>query len=145
MPAARLLVDTGVIFAAMDSRDPWHAACTVLLKSAPRPMLTTQAVIAELFWLCGGHLHVVSKSWEILRSGAFALAEIKDGDLAALNDLMIRYASRRMDFADATLVHVAKRERIRDILTIDHSDFETYRIGRKTPFRILPRRDQRNE
>ena len=43
---------------------------------------------------------------------------------------MHRYADRPMDFADATLVHVGQREGPRTILAIDHSDFETYRIGR---------------
>jgi predicted nucleic acid-binding protein len=45
-----------------------------------------------------------------------------------------------MDFADATLVHVAEREKLRTILTIDRADFETYRIGRNAKFRILPAR-----
>ena len=45
-----------------------------------------------------------------------------------------------MDFADATLVHVAERGGLKTILTIDHADFETYRIGRNTKFRILPAR-----
>lgn len=53
---------------------------------------------------------------------------------------MARYADRPMDFADATLVHVAEREGIGTILTVDHSDFETYRIGRRAKFRILPGR-----
>ena len=53
---------------------------------------------------------------------------------------MHRYADRPMDFADATLVHVAERESLRTILTIDHDDFETYRIGRNAKFRILPDR-----
>jgi hypothetical protein len=40
----------------------------------------------------------------------------------------------------ATLVHVAGREGIADILTIDHDDFETYRFGRNRKFRIAPGR-----
>jgi predicted nucleic acid-binding protein len=54
--------------------------------------------------------------------------------------LMARYAERPMDFADATLVHVAQRDGLNTILTIDRSDFETYRIGRSAKFRILPAR-----
>lgn len=53
---------------------------------------------------------------------------------------MLRYADRPMDFADATLVHVAGRENIRAILTIDHDDFETYRFGRNRAFDFHPRR-----
>ena len=53
---------------------------------------------------------------------------------------MLKYADRPMDFTDATLVHVAGREGIADILTIDHGDFETYRFGRNRKFRIAPGR-----
>jgi len=45
-----------------------------------------------------------------------------------------------MDFADATLVHIAERESFSTIFTIDHDDFETYRIGGRKRFRILPAR-----
>jgi predicted nucleic acid-binding protein len=45
-----------------------------------------------------------------------------------------------MDFADAMLAHVAEREGLRAILTVDHRDFPTYRIGRRAKFRILPAR-----
>jgi hypothetical protein len=65
---------------------------------------------------------------------------IDNADLAGIETLMARYADRPMDFADATLVHVAEREGIGTILTVDHSDFETYRIGRRAKFRILPGR-----
>lgn len=44
-----------------------------------------------------------------------------------------------MDLVDATLVDLARREALAMILTIDHDDFETYRIGRQR-FRILPER-----
>ncbi len=42
-----------------------------------------------------------------------------------------------MDFADASLVRLAE-ESLTAIFTIDHSDFETYRISGKRKFRILP-------
>jgi hypothetical protein len=46
----------------------------------------------------------------------------------------------REDFADATLVHLAARASLSLILTIDHDDFETYRIGGRKKFTILPAR-----
>ncbi len=53
---------------------------------------------------------------------------------------MSRYQDRPMDFEDATLVHLAQRESLSTILTVDHDDFETYRIGRRKRFVILPER-----
>jgi hypothetical protein len=82
----------------------------------------------------------VAAGWTFLRSGAVTIAPITDADMAQLDGLMARYYDRPMDFADATLVHVAKRESLITILTIDHDDFETYRIGRRQRFQILPER-----
>jgi predicted nucleic acid-binding protein len=62
-------------------------------------------------------------------------------DLSALHDLMAQYKDRPMDFADATLVHLAARESLSLILTVDHDDFETYRIGGRKRFTVLPARE----
>jgi predicted nucleic acid-binding protein len=43
-----------------------------------------------------------------------------------------------MDFADATLVHLAQRESLSTIFTVDHADFSTYRIDGRRRFRVLP-------
>jgi uncharacterized protein len=65
---------------------------------------------------------------------------IADEDLSDLEALMLAYRDRPMDFADATLVHLAKRESLATIFTVDHDDFETYRIDGKRRFRIVPDR-----
>lgn len=140
MPIARRLVDTGVLYSALNSADNSHEICAPLLRAALKPLVTTQAVIAELFWLLGPNRHFMRSGWQLVRSGAITLAPITDDDLVHLDALMTRYNDRPMDFADATLVRVAEREGISDILTIDHDDFETYRLGRNKKFRILPAR-----
>ena len=100
--------------------------------------MATSAVLTEAFYfaLKKGYRQRV---WEFV-AGSVVMASIANDDLPALETLMHRYADRPMDFADATLVHVAEREGLRTILTVDHSDFETYRIGRSAKFRILPAR-----
>jgi predicted nucleic acid-binding protein len=133
------LIDTGALLAAVDSSDHWHRACAEALSTARFPLATTSAVLAETFYFALKRGNLLRPTWHI-RTGGFTLARITDADLPALEMLMSRYADRPMDFADATLVHVAEREGLRTILTIDHDDFETYRIGRHAKFRILPDR-----
>jgi predicted nucleic acid-binding protein len=53
---------------------------------------------------------------------------------------MSRYADRPMDFADATLVHLAAGKSIETILTVDQTDFSVYRITGKRRFRVLSSR-----
>ena len=51
---------------------------------------------------------------------------------------MSRDWDRPMDFADATLVYLAKRGSLSVIITVDQADFATYRIEGKRQFRIVP-------
>ena len=79
-------------------------------------------------------------AWKFVRSGTLVLGTIEDAELPLLQSLMSRYWDRPMDFADATLVYLAKRESLSVILTVDQSDFATYRIEGKRQFRVLPRK-----
>lgn len=137
-PAA--LVDTGFILALFEQRGEWHQACVRTFEAVRYPLLTSEAVLTELFHLIGNHPRDVADAWKFVRSGALVLASITAPDLPALEELMSRYHDRPMDFADATLVHLAQRESLSTILTIDHDDFETYRIGGRKRFTILPER-----
>jgi len=82
----------------------------------------------------------MSSAWSFLGCGAVTVLPIGHEDLPELEMLMHRYQDRPMDFADATLVHLARRESLTAIFTVDHNDFETYRIEGKRRFRIVPER-----
>ena len=43
-----------------------------------------------------------------------------------------------MDFADATLVHVANREHIDQVFTLDRRGFSIYRLSSGRVFTIIP-------
>jgi predicted nucleic acid-binding protein len=140
--AASGLIDTGALLALLDRDDRWHRQCSEAFAEIPLPVATSAAVLAELFHLLGDTPRDVSAAWGLLRSGAVTLLPITDDDTADLEALMHRYADRPMDFADATLVHLARRERLTVVFTIDHDDFETYRIEGRRRFRIVPGRHQ---
>ena len=134
------LIDTGAILAIVDARDRWHFKCLEALRSIRIPLLTTEAVLTEAFHLTGTNPYDIEKTWRFVRSGAVTVCPVSDSDLPELQALMARYSDRPMDFADATLVHLGARERLSVILTIDHDDFETYRLPGRKKFTILPRR-----
>ncbi|MCA9472930.1 MAG: PIN domain-containing protein [Nitrospirales bacterium] len=134
------LIDTGPIVALLDRGDRWHKICVETFSSLPLPLATTSAVLAELFHFLDDHPQRIAAAWQTLRSGAITVLPITDQDMPALERLMKQYEDRPMDFADATLVHLAKRESLTTIFTIDHNDFETYRISGKQKFYIVPSR-----
>ena len=140
---ANALIDTGAILALLDRDDRWHHACIDAFPTLRLPLFTSAAVLAEVFHLVGDTRRDVAAAWTFVRSGAVSVAPIDDTDLPALDSLMVRYHDRPMDFADATLVHLARREALTTIFTIDHDDFETYRIDGRRRFRIVPGRLER--
>jgi hypothetical protein len=135
------LIDTGAILALLDRRDRWHGTCVAAFKDLRLPLLTSEAVLTELFHLVGDNPHEVDAAWRFLRSGAVSVGTIADAELLELETLMRRYSDRPMDFADATLVHLARRESMNLIMTVDHDDFETYRIDGRRRFQIVPARN----
>ena len=134
------LLDTGAILAIVARDQEWHEACLAALASVELPLLTTEAVLTEFFHLIAARNLNMNQAWRFVLSGAIAVHSIDDSDLPALHALMSQYKDRPMDFADATLVHLAARESLSLILTVDHDDFETYRIAGRKRFTILPDR-----
>src|ERR1039457_6237266 len=131
------LIDTGAILALLDRGDRWHQACVDAFQQLRLPLLTSEAVLTELFHLIGDSRTDMEAAWALVRSGAIGLAVIEDAELQHVRALMSRYGDRPMDFADATLVYLAKRESLSVILTVDHEDFATYRIEGKRQFRVF--------
>jgi uncharacterized protein len=135
---ASALIDTGAILALLDRNDRWHAACVGAFRQMRLPLLTSEAVLTELFHLVGDERAEMEAAWKFARSGALVLGTLEDAELPSVRTLMSRYWDRPMDFADATLVYLAKREQLSVILTVDHADFATYRVDGKRQFRVLP-------
>jgi predicted nucleic acid-binding protein len=139
MPSAGL-IDTGAILALVDRDDAWHTRCVAAYNGCHLPLLTTEAVLTEVFHLIRRNAGDSRGVWRLFDSGALCMCPLTNAELPQIHALMDDYADRPMDFADATLVHLAGRESLNLILTIDHDDFETYRIGGQKKFSILPSR-----
>jgi predicted nucleic acid-binding protein len=84
--------------------------------------------------------HVVTEAWHLLALGAqldmirwitaggAVVAEVGADEAKRLAALLERYRDRPMDIADASLVVIAERLGLNEILTIDRSDFDVYRL-----------------
>ena len=136
----RGLLDTGALLAILDPSDPWHAGCIGALGEFRLPLLTTEAVLTEVFHLIHHARVGMEEAWTVILSGAVAVAPIEQLELRRLHLLMSRHADRPMDFADASVVYIAEREGVSTVLTVDIDDFETYRIEGKRRFQVLPLR-----
>jgi predicted nucleic acid-binding protein len=76
--------------------------------------------------------------WELVLEDTVRLLPVEADDHHRMRDLMKKYRMLPMDLADAALVAVAERERIRRIFTVDRRDFSLYRPAKLGKFMILP-------
>lgn len=128
----RVIVDTGPIVALHNRRDRWHARAMRFFNEFAGVAFTTWAVLTESWHLLPAHRRDRLLPW--LERGGVRIAHPAEEDLSRLSVLMERYRDRPMALADATLIWLAERERLTDIVTID-SGFETYRTASGARFR----------
>jgi len=98
-------------------------------------LLTTWPVLTETTHQIPGHL--VAPFLRLARTSRLRVVDLP-GALPRVEELVQKYADHPMDLADALLVRVAEQTGVVDILTLDVSDFGTYRLKSGKRFRILP-------
>jgi len=89
--AASALIDTGAILALPDSHDPCHAACKTVFAQLRMPLLTSEAVLTEMFHLTGANRAALEAAWKFVRSGVIVMSPIEDAELGEVRALMSRY------------------------------------------------------
>jgi predicted nucleic acid-binding protein len=138
MPA--VLVDTGPLVALLDRSDPDHVTCQETLSSLNDSMVTVWPVVTEVMYLLRAYWQAQEALWEMIETGAVEVLPLSIDDVGRMKELMGKYRDLPMDLADAALVRVAERERLRRIFTLDRRDFQIYRPSRIGRFSILPSR-----
>ena len=138
MPA--VLVDTGPLVALLDRSDPDHVACQETLSSLNDSMVSVWPVITEAMYLLRAYWQAQEALWAMIEMGAVEILLLNIDDVPRMKELIRKYRDLPMDLADAALVRVAERERLRRIFTLDRRDFQVYRPLRIGRFAILPSR-----
>jgi predicted nucleic acid-binding protein len=133
-----ILTDAGPLVALVHADDAHHAACVAALRVFREPMLTVWPAFTEAMYLLGFSSTAQENLWEFTRAGALVLSPLGDDDLPRIRELMRKYRDLPMDLADAALVRVAERERLRRVFTLDRRDFGVYRPLRIGRFSIVP-------
>jgi predicted nucleic acid-binding protein len=134
----RILIDAGPLVALADGGDAAHLACQRVTRQLRDDLVTVWPAVTEAMYLLGKIPNGTERLWDVLADGRIELSPLDLGDLPRMRELMRKYRDLPMDLADAALVRVAERERIRRVFTLDRRDFELYRPSRLGRFEILP-------
>ena len=133
-----LLVDAGPLIALIHKDDANHARCVATLQLVTEPLCTVWPALTEAMYLLSFSWKAQEALWEMVDRGVVELVTLEERDLSRMRELMKKYRDLPMDLADAALVAVGEREKIRRIFTLDRRDFEVYRPAKLGRFIILP-------
>ena len=133
-----VLVDAGPLVAILNRREQDHEACVRALKKIERPLLSTWMPVTEAMYLLEISVDAQIALLEMIERGFLKILEIGASDLPPIRALINKYSDQPMDFADATLVHVANRDGLHEIFTLDRRDFSIYRLKQGRSLTVIP-------
>ena len=126
----KALIDSGPLIALFDRSDKYHKTVLSFLKKYEGDLITTWAVMTEVSHMLDFNLNVQLDFLKWIELGGIEIYEIKQSDLSEIISMMIKYTNVPMDLADSSLMFIAQKEGIHDIVSID-SDFDIYRTLKK--------------
>jgi uncharacterized protein len=137
-----ILLDTSGLLAALDSAQHRHAHAAASLAVATPPLLLSPFVLAELDYLLAARVGASARAslLEEVERGAYLLETMAGPDVARARAIIERYADLGISLADASIVVLAERHGVRDVLTLDERHFRVLTAGGKA-LRLLPADD----
>ena len=133
-----VLVDTGPLVATANDGDPYHAICIAEASRIRAPLYTCWPVIAEAAYLLKNRPRNVQTLLRWIGTSTLRLLPLEDADSEGIAEILRRYVDQRFDLADAALMHLAWREGIESVFTIDHRHFSLYRTPNGKPLLLRP-------
>jgi predicted nucleic acid-binding protein len=137
-----ILLDTSGLLSAIDRSQRHHEAARRALESVPPPWILSPFVLAELDYLLAARVGQTAERMLLdeVGRGVYRLESFEADDIAAAERVIGRYADLQIGLADASIVVLAARYSVRDVLTLD----ERLRVLRGPggrPFRLRPADD----
>jgi predicted nucleic acid-binding protein len=134
----RVLLDTGPLVALLAESDAQHRCCVETFAALSPPLLTCWPVLTEAAWVLRRQHRPLDRIAEAHAAGMFDFLPLEGDSLSDIAAIMRRYEDSGIQLADAALAHLAERENIRTVFTLDRRDFSIIRLKRNRTLKIIP-------
>ena len=132
------IIDSEPLIALFDKDDKYHLKLLNFMKSFNGKLITTWSVVTEVTHMLSFNISVQLNFLKWIELGAITIYQIEQSELTNIIKMMQKYSDIPMDLADITLMYVAQKENIKNIISID-SDFDIYRTIKKQSLNNLLR------
>jgi predicted nucleic acid-binding protein len=129
------ILDTGMLVALLSKSDQFHFWASAILKKLPPLLVTSEAVISELFFLLRNHNRAKQVAASMLIGRAIKVIPMTE-EIDEIHGLITKYNSVPMSYADAALVRLAEITTGPVIVTTD-ADFKVYRFKRNQRIPVI--------
>ena len=126
----KTIIDSGPLIALFDRSDKFHNKVLDFLKTYKGKLVTSWAVITEVSHMLDFNLQVQIDFLKWCEVGGIEVYDISQTEISNIRIMMEKYIDVPMDLEDATLMYIANKENIKNIVSID-SDFDIYRTLKK--------------
>lgn len=135
-----LIVDTGVLYASLDRRDPDHESCRDLIESFAESLVVPAPVLAEVDYFMSrqGGSKAMARLIRDVHAGAFAIEDLAIDDYARVAEVLDRYSDLDVGFVDAAVLAVIERLGERRLATLDRRHFSVLRPRHVDALELLP-------
>ena len=134
-----VLIDTGPLIALYNQRDPQHEACREQMDSIPfGKAYTCWPVITQAAYMLRKHRKHRDDLLGAIVAGDLVIQRLRELDMAPVQEVFSKYHDQEIDLADACLLHLADREDIDSILTLDRRHFSVLRRLDGSVLHLLP-------
>lgn len=135
-----ILVDTSGLVAALFPDQLHHRECARILSEAKGPFVLSPFVLAEIDYLVSklAGVSIELALLEDVAAGAYEVATFDASDVGRALRVAKQYKDLALGLADASIVVLANRLQIKQVLTLDERHFRAVTASDGQPFRILP-------
>lgn len=134
-----MIVDTGVLVAAIDSGDHHHERCATLLDEIDDLVVPVLA-ISEVARFLGRRMGPEQEATFLaaIRDGELSVEPVDPDDWSRIHDLVVKYADLGLGTVDASLVAACERLDETTVASLDHRHLATVRPRHCAALTLLP-------
>jgi hypothetical protein len=135
-----VLVDTGIIYALADKTDRWHQKAVRFFSHFEGRWILPDTVIPEACYLINKYLGPQAEIAFVksLAGGELSLESLYPQDIERIQQLLETYSSLNIGFVDASVLAIAERRGITQILTTDRRHFSVVTPKHCKTLTLLP-------